>query len=1274
MKTLRRLVDLVRDSPTFGRDRANLVSGFTIGTTALLLNGAVLFLVLPLMLNPDDRDFRVITENIEFGQLLALILLGGATAFSTLLIPLRLLSVFWGPRIGRYFDQVVLSGISPLRFVIGKAMSQNLFLGLIFFLLLPYLVLSLTLGGVNPSLFFAGLFLVWLYCMQLALVTLWASLYLNELLAAFLVMSSATILSVLGCIPMPFQPFVLTPFPALMYPVYTSIPFFDGRIPTEFFLIFLSCTACMTTVSGAALFAIYLGPLYGIIRENSTFGEVVRSGDSKRKRWFRLRLHIQRPSEIAFFYENRSDTFRGSEGAIRWGIGFVGLVLLSSAVSLAVVYSMSALLLSRGGSPGSWWVYEFHTFYLVLHGCGLVLGILVFSHAMNSTYLRIPFIRGRTAVVSGLDTAVFLLFALVSTALSIGTPFYFEQMFASPLQVTLFPGLMYVTRGRTVDFVRVAVEGSIVISIAGLVVYALHRFFCLMTWLRSATFVGVAGAYCVGVCMMPLVVAMLFLEVFELRDLPLVAEWAPVLAMASPVTVIMSLFNEMGSRFPRDASTAPFYVVHGILLVIALFGIHRRGRRLRVLYLPDSTTRTLLAGLMLFVGASPAIAQTDETRDDSDTPGLVIEATAGWDGTVDQSAPVPISFLISNYSKRPIEGQFVLSDPMNGHVVLLGEVYIAPEGTRRFTSIQSLTNWFECFATLEFGGHVLWRRELALHTGNTFLANVNYALLIDDSGRTLPLPGATNTAGLQVSTELTVAGEAGRQIECLTVKSWQVPNHPGAIIVAQAVLFPERSGAIKSLNRIQWQALAEWMCLGGTIFVHNESADIVDRLNELAPLEAGERMPSGEDSVRRVGLGAIHEYSLPLFSSGGETMRQQIATAVANLPKHHITTITGSAGINNHQVGRADINRGLVVAFFVLYTFISGAVTLVLFRLTRRRIALYTVTVVLGASVLSGVLGGILRVSEGDLRWMTVTQSGAGGLVQIGRIDVQSAGGRNKTVAISGERTDLQSVGTPPRYYSWNQRPMGYPPFSWQPNLAKSDTGIYKVNVPMTPWGIRRLYATAYDKTSQGMDFNLKFEPHILPRSEDGAESDSTDMPAGDFSLTLVNRFPFDVSDCWLVIGATRWASGQTISQQGNRSGLLSYFPRPPQAVVPTKDGLIDVYHMKQLHSLPSDEIRTESFEAEFEFKNADWDMSRTFQGGSVTPPRISRLGTASAWIIGRIQNPPGLSIDRAGTDFVPQESLHLFIQEIRPENMPDASLFLNSQVHAQQQQQQQQQ
>lgn len=590
MNAVRRLFDFFRDSPTYGRDRATLISGFSIGTAGLILNGAVLMLMLPLLLDPDDGDIRPLTENLEFGQLLALILLGGATSFATVLIPLRLLTVFWGPRIGKYFDQIVLSGISPLRFVVGKAASQNLFLGLTLFLLLPYLILSLALGGLRIEFFLAGLLLVWLYCMALALVTLWASLHLNELLAAVLVIAGAGTLAGLGCIPLPVQPFVMTPFPALLQPVFASIPTLRDRVPADFFPVFGACALCLASIIGAALGAIHLGPLYGIIRENSTFGEVVRAGDSKRKRWIRLRLHIQRPSELAFFYENRDRAGLRNEGLVRWGLGTAGMLLLSGAAYLVFVHLMSLQLAWARGRM--WFAYEFHLTNLMLHGAGLALGLLLFSHARNSTYLRVSFCLGRKAEVARLDTAAFLLLALFSTAAALAAPFWFEQFRAAPASETIFPAQMYLTQGPAVDYARIAVEGTAMISVAALALYALHRLVCLLMWMRTAAFLASAIVYFVAVCLLPLFTGALFAEIPQLRQFTLLTRGAASLAMVSPLTVIMSLFAELGSQFPRNISTVPFYVFHLLLIALAVFTTARRGRALRLLYPAEPAPET----------------------------------------------------------------------------------------------------------------------------------------------------------------------------------------------------------------------------------------------------------------------------------------------------------------------------------------------------------------------------------------------------------------------------------------------------------------------------------------------------------------------------------------------------------------------------------------------------------------------------------------------------------------------------------------------------------
>ncbi len=586
MNIIQRCLSLVRDSPTYGRDRATLISGATIGMTALLLNGMILILLMPLMLDPDDSMFEAITQGVGLGQVLALILLGGATVCATLVIPVRLVTVFWGPRTGRYFDQIVLSGITPLRFVIGKATSQNLFLGLILFLLLPWLVFCVSLGGVHPGLFLSGLFLVWLYCMALALMTLWASLYFNEALSAILVTAVALLMAIVGCIPMPFQPFVFTPFPALVYPLYSASPFMVGQISESYFSVYLSCSVCLTAVIGFSLFAIYLGPLFGIIPENSTFGEVIRKGDAKRKRRFRMRLHIQRPSEIAFFYENRSRAMLRYEGLIRWGSGFLVLTLLSGVLYYLVADQTGKSIVAQGTTGGAWWVYEFHVFYLMIHGFGVAFAVYLFSHTRNSTFLRIPFVAGKTVEVSRLDTTAFLMFLLFSTAASIGTPFYVDHNFATSAGQTIFPSRMYGSDGPTMDYVRIAIDGTLVISLASIVIYAFHRLVCLSTWLKSNAMITVAILYFILIGMIPLIFMLVFMEFSELRGMQVLGtsvstELAPLVGLVSPFMTIMAMFNETPPRFPDYAPTGSFYVSHFAMLGLALLGIRRSGRKLR---------------------------------------------------------------------------------------------------------------------------------------------------------------------------------------------------------------------------------------------------------------------------------------------------------------------------------------------------------------------------------------------------------------------------------------------------------------------------------------------------------------------------------------------------------------------------------------------------------------------------------------------------------------------------------------------------------------------
>lgn len=707
-----------------------------------------------------------------------------------------------------------------------------------------------------------------------------------------------------------------------------------------------------------------------------------------------------------------------------------------------------------------------------------------------------------------------------------------------------------------------------------------------------------------------------------------------------------------------------------------------------------SLHRTLLLALLMLAVLPLAVPtcvlaqeEVDETRKDIDTPGLMIEAAAGWDSTLGQGSGIPIALLITNQSGEIIRGEVILHDPLYGNEVSLGEVVIAPNTSRRLSTIQAMSNWYECLAEFRSGGDVLWRRDLPLNTGKDFFANISYALFVDDGGRNLQLPGAIVDSTSVGSNSMQIAPTAGRPVQCLTAKTWQVPNHHGPMIPVQAMIF--REGAKdKTLNKIQWKAVAEWMCHGGIVFVHEKSEELVAALAKASPLKskAIETSADGTFSIRRIGLGAIYEYSQPLFTPEGNATRKQIAQTVSQLPKHHLTTLVSTGFLHNPRGGRADRNRFLIVGFFLLYAFLSGVVSIMLFRLTQRRIAIYTLIVVSGACVLSAVLGGLLRFSEGDLNWMTVTQAGPGGAVQVARIEIQSSGGRSTQVAVKGHHPDLQFTGRAHRrYYYWNQEQTGIGPFTWQRNQATGEGAedAYQIDVPMTPWGSRRLYGSAFKPNLPRLGFKIEFaksaqppqpptQPPTMPGDlgVDSAETGLTEEPTippavvaapGTATVTLVNHLPYDLVDLWLVVGVSPQAAAPVAGpvpipvQPGQpiRRGPQMTIGVVQPANVPT-----DLYQMKHIPDLAAGASHKEIFGVAFQqFRNA-WDLHRAWEHGQITLPRVSRFGTASAWIVGRLKTSPILSIDRKRCDFFPHEGLHLYVQEILPEDIPAAAEF----------------
>jgi hypothetical protein len=282
--------------------------------------------------------------------------------------------------------------------------------------------------------------------------------------------------------------------------------------------------------------------------------------------------------------------------------------------------------------------------------------------------------------------------------------------------------------------------------------------------------------------------------------------------------------------------------------------------------------------------------------------------------------------------------------------------------------------------------------------------------------------------------------------------------------------------------------------------------------------------------------------------------------------------------------------------------------------------------------------------------------------VQVGRIDVQSAGGRNTRVAVRGTQADLQFIHETQSYgqnyygwYGWRQPRTNCQPFTWQPNGLTAEQDAYQARVAMTPWGRRRLHATAYRREFSTLDFQLRFQPRATSAGSQG-DAASPGMPQGEFSLKLVSRLPLDLTSCWLVVGASSY-----LPVNANTPPAVQFPGGPGQMATPSIEGLIDVYQRRQVSALAAGAAHEETFDASFQVVQNPWELSIPLPDASLSPPRINRLGTASAWIIATLEDSPMLTIDEPHSEFIPRQHLHLYIQEIRPEDMADARLFLGT-------------
>jgi hypothetical protein len=312
----RAFLDFVWDNPSAEHDARTILSspkvGLWLGIEILLLILACLgtSLVLPQM----ERDFRQLAVSVGAAPYLVASVMIMLTGFVTVIVPLRASGLMEGPRWRGYMDQLVTTGMSPLRYYAGKwATSQPFFFALLG-ASVPFVVLFGLLGEIfwwRTAITYA---VIYGYCNLLLLVAFGLGAILHEVIALLVTIFTFIGLIVLDLCPVPSTlsvtpiryislPFVEALAGAeadIVYPMMARARPFGLDLPWPVWAAFLwGCIALVAILTCA------VGPLHTSAPGLNNFGALVLPGDRKRAFFRRLRPFLTRRVELSFLFENR---------------------------------------------------------------------------------------------------------------------------------------------------------------------------------------------------------------------------------------------------------------------------------------------------------------------------------------------------------------------------------------------------------------------------------------------------------------------------------------------------------------------------------------------------------------------------------------------------------------------------------------------------------------------------------------------------------------------------------------------------------------------------------------------------------------------------------------------------------------------------------------------------------------------------------------------------------------------------------------------------------
>jgi hypothetical protein len=443
--------------------------------------------------------------------------------------------------------------------------------------------------------------------------------------------------------------------------------------------------------------------------------------------------------------------------------------------------------------------------------------------------------------------------------------------------------------------------------------------------------------------------------------------------------------------------------------------------------------------------------------------GLIESVEVGFDGAAVWRVPAPVWVTLVNGRDREVEVKVVAKSAL----ATVERAVTLPAGSRKRVFL-ALVLEDQLLVELREGGRTSEERLLPFETTEP----ERHALVLD--GR----PKERRTGA--------TSGRDDQTLRWSTIAADSAPLEPSCYAAFGGVLLREADPGAWSVD--QREALLEWVREGGLLLLANVtgkdplSARFFEGLPG-GPVES-QKLVGRAARARRVGLGRVVAFSDdPLLAAAGGPQAADVKQRLGDLlgdahaarrwPRPHDEL--DDSPLEGPGVATQSLVIGFVLAYFLAVGPILG---FALRRARRERLALVTVALVLGFTVLAPVVAGLVRTGHGEARHRALVGVPVEGpALELGEVIVVSGGATAYQVQLSGGQVAATVLeGTTPRDYVY--RPNGWVMAEPRPTAVRTSRGEQvAVDVSMPPWGSQRILTLAERADVKRLDATLRRSP-----------------------------------------------------------------------------------------------------------------------------------------------------------------------------------------------------